>query len=68
MQCIQILTESAAPLSMADDVALVVALLSAGLPRAYFSGWRRTMYILGMKRQKRLTVALRITHMQRLEI
>ena len=53
---------------MADEVALVVALLSAGLPRAYFSGWSRTMYILGMKRQKRLTVALRITHMQRLEI
>ena len=41
---------------------------SPGVERAYFSGWRRTMYILGMNRQHRVTVADRITHMHRLEI
>ena len=42
--------------------------LHPGVALAYFSGWNRTMYILGMKRQHSVTVALSTTHMHRLEI
>jgi hypothetical protein len=42
--------------------------LLPGAALAYFSGWKRTMYIFGMKRQHNVTVALSTTHMQRLEI
>jgi hypothetical protein len=41
---------------------------SPGELRANFSGCSSTMYIFGMKKQHSVTVALRITHMHRLEI
>ena len=54
-------------LTPADGICFGIGLLP-GAALAYFSGWKSTMYILGMKRQQRVTVALSTTHMHKLEI